>query len=69
MEKSKSQRINKVIEKRFLTVVDVAFITGLTEAAIRAKIQRDEIKYVKFGNRVLICKQALDTLLGELENE
>ncbi|MBT5427683.1 MAG: helix-turn-helix domain-containing protein [Bacteroidetes bacterium] len=52
-----------------MTVVDVAFITGLTEAAIRAKIQRDEIKYVKFGNRVLICKQALDTLLGELENE
>jgi excisionase family DNA binding protein len=61
----KSINVSSPVEKRFYTVAEISFITGLTEASIRARIQRGELETIKVGRRVLICKKVLKELIGE----
>jgi hypothetical protein len=61
----KSNEMSSAVEKRFYTVAEVALVTGLTEASIRARLQRDEIMHINIGKRVLICKKVLEKLIGE----
>ncbi|MBT4944966.1 MAG: helix-turn-helix domain-containing protein [Candidatus Marinimicrobia bacterium] len=61
----KTNKMSSAVEKRFYTVAEVALVTGLTEASIRARLQRDEIMHINIGKRVLICKRVLEELIGE----
>ncbi|MBT4715160.1 MAG: helix-turn-helix domain-containing protein [Candidatus Marinimicrobia bacterium] len=65
----KSNEMSSTVEKRFFTVAEVALVTGLTEASIRARLQRGEIKHIKIGRRVLICKKVLNLLIGGNDDE
>ena len=63
--KNIDRKINSTVEKQWFTVVEVAAYLGLTEPAVRARLQRGEIPYEKLGKkRVLIKKDVLESLVG-----
>ena len=56
--------MNSTIEKQWYTITEVASYLGLTEPAVRARLQRKEIPYERLGKRVLIKKDVLESLVG-----
>jgi|TARA_B100000959_G_scaffold218795_1_gene230967 excisionase family DNA binding protein len=58
------RKMNSTIEKQWYTITEVASYLGLTEPAVRARLQRKEIPYERLGKRVLIKKDVLESLVG-----
>ena len=58
------RKMNSTIKKQWYTITEVASYLGLTEPAVRARLQRKEIPYERLGKRVLIKKDVLESLVG-----
>ena len=52
--------------KKYLTIPEAAPPLGMTEKALRKRIERGQIPYRKFGRRVLIPLQELEEFLAAL---
>tara|TARA_Y100000294_G_C8535679_1_gene328952 strand:- start:1187 stop:1393 length:207 start_codon:yes stop_codon:yes gene_type:complete len=63
------RKMNSTIEKQWYTITEVASYLGLTEPAVRARLQRKEIPYERLGKRVLIKKDVLESLVGGQHDE
>jgi excisionase family DNA binding protein len=56
-------------ERRGLTVAAAADYLGLSENAVRRRIERGTITYARQGSRILVDRRALDeSLAGRLRN-
>ncbi len=52
--------------KKYLTIPEVAPPLGMSEKALRKRIERGQIPYRKLGRRVLIPLQELEEFLAAL---
>jgi excisionase family DNA binding protein len=51
-------------ERRWLSVTAAADYLGMSEKAVRRRIERGQIAYTRQGSRILIDRRALDAELG-----
>jgi excisionase family DNA binding protein len=51
-------------DRRWLSVSAAADHLGVTEKAVRRRIERGTVAYTRFGTRILIDRRALDVELG-----
>jgi hypothetical protein len=51
------------MEQELFVISDAARVLGLTEAALRQKIQRRQIPTQRFGYRVVIAKDVINAIL------
>ena len=69
------ERIEEVLarrdhERRWLSVADAADYLGMSEKAVRRRIERGAIVYTRQGTRILIDRRALDEELSrQLRND
>jgi excisionase family DNA binding protein len=54
------------MRQRYLTISEVAMPLGLTEKAVRKRIERGQLPYRKMGRRILIPADELDQFLAAL---
>lgn len=57
------------MEKRLLTVRDVAQMLSTTEKAVYTLVQRRRIPYRKFGKRLVFLREDLEEFLRSLPKE
>jgi len=54
------------MRQRYLTIAEAALPLGMTEKAVRKRIERGQLPYRKMGRRILIPADDLDQFLAAL---